>query len=58
MCNFSITVGSHLFFSEICLTHETTHVILDCAKIMDKNIRLMLNRLLAVLINYDILKGR
>ena len=32
MCSFLIVVGSHLFFSEICLTHETTHEILDCAK--------------------------
>lgn len=35
MCSFPIDVGSHLFFSEICLTHETTHEILDCAKIME-----------------------
>ena len=35
ICSFLIVVGSHLFLSEICLTHETTHEILDCAKIKD-----------------------
>lgn len=35
MCSFLIVVGSHLLFNEICVTHETTHEILDCAKIMD-----------------------